>query len=72
MNPLIEVIAIPEKVTKENAVTILKDYDIIVDGSDNFATRYLVNDTCVSLDKTLIYGSILGFEGQVAVLIIEK
>ncbi len=67
LNPLIEVIAIPEKVTKENAVTILKNYDIIVDGSDNFATRYLVNDTCVSLDKTLIYGSILGFEGQVAV-----
>jgi adenylyltransferase/sulfurtransferase len=45
LNPLIEVIAIPEKVTKENAVTILNDYDIIVDGSDNFATRYLVNDT---------------------------
>ena len=67
LNPLIEVIAIPEKVTKENVVTILNDYDIIVDGSDNFATRYLVNDTCVSLDKTLIYGSILGFEGQVAV-----
>jgi adenylyltransferase/sulfurtransferase len=45
---LIEVIAIPEKVTIENAVTILNDYDIIVDGSDNFATRYLVNDTCES------------------------
>jgi adenylyltransferase/sulfurtransferase len=69
---LIEVIAIPEKVTIDNASTILNDYDIIVDGSDNFATRYLVNDTCVSLDKTLIYGSILGFEGQVAVLIIER
>jgi adenylyltransferase/sulfurtransferase len=51
LNPLIEVIAIPEKVTKRKTLTILKDYDIIVDGSDNFATRYLVNDTCVSLDK---------------------
>jgi adenylyltransferase/sulfurtransferase len=71
LNPLIEVIAIPEKITIDNASTILNDYDIIVDGSDNFATRYLVNDTCVSLDKTLIYGSILGFEG-VAVLIIER
>ncbi|MFT5252961.1 MAG: molybdopterin/thiamine biosynthesis adenylyltransferase [Flavobacteriales bacterium] len=67
LNPLIEVIAIPEKITVENVSTILNDYDIIADGSDNFATRYLVNDTCVSLDKTLIYGSILGFEGQVAI-----
>jgi adenylyltransferase/sulfurtransferase len=64
LNLLIEVIAIHDKITIDNASTILNDYDIIVDGSDNFATRYLVNDTCVSLDKTLIYGSILGF-GQV-------
>jgi adenylyltransferase/sulfurtransferase len=56
---------------KENAVTILNDYDIIVDGSDNFATRYLVNDTCVSLDKHWFMEAFC-FEGQVAVLIIEK
>jgi adenylyltransferase/sulfurtransferase len=69
---LIEVIAIHDKITIDNASTILNDYDIIVDGSDNFATRYLVNDTCVSLDKTLIYGSILGL-GQVRFfLIIER
>lgn len=67
LNPLIEVIAIPEKLTTENASEIIKDYDIIVDGSDNFKTRYLVNDTCVSLKKTLVYGSILKFEGQLAV-----
>jgi adenylyltransferase/sulfurtransferase len=67
LNPLINVIAIPEKLTAANAANLLNDFDIIVDGSDNFATRYLVNDTCVSLDKTLVYGSILGFEGQVAV-----
>jgi adenylyltransferase/sulfurtransferase len=70
LNSLIEVIAIHDKITIDNASTILNDYDIIVDGSDNFATRYLVNDTCVSLDKTLIYGSILVL--AVAVLIIER
>ncbi|MBF4493907.1 HesA/MoeB/ThiF family protein [Flavobacterium sp. MR2016-29] len=67
LNPLIEVKSINEKLTIENASQIIKQYDIIVDGSDNFATRYLVNDTCVQLNKPLIYGSILKFEGQVAV-----
>jgi adenylyltransferase/sulfurtransferase len=42
-------------------------FDIVVDGSDNFTTRYLVNDTCVALGKTVVYGSILGFEGQLAI-----
>jgi molybdopterin/thiamine biosynthesis adenylyltransferase len=67
LNPLIEVIAIREKLTAENAEKIIQQYDIVVDGSDNFATRYLVNDTCVALQKPLVYGSILKFEGQVAV-----
>jgi molybdopterin/thiamine biosynthesis adenylyltransferase len=67
LNPLIEVEAINEKLTTENASHIIDQYDIVVDGSDNFATRYLVNDTCVDLQKPLIYGSILKFEGQVAV-----
>lgn len=67
LNPLIEVVAVTEKLTIENASTIIAQYDVIVDGSDNFATRYLVNDTCVTLQKPLIYGSILKFEGQVAV-----
>ena len=67
LNPLIEVVAITEKLTSENASTIIAQYDVIVDGSDNFATRYLVNDTCVTLQKPLVYGSILRFEGQVAV-----
>jgi molybdopterin/thiamine biosynthesis adenylyltransferase len=66
LNPLITVVAFEEKLTSENASTILQDFDFIVDGSDNFATRYLVNDTCVALGKTLVYGSILGFEGQLA------
>ena len=67
LNPLIQAEAIPEKLTVENAVEVIQQYDVIVDGSDNFATRYLVNDTCVHLNKPLVYGSILKFEGQVAV-----
>jgi adenylyltransferase/sulfurtransferase len=67
LNPLIEATAINEKLTAENASQIISKYDIIVDGSDNFATRYLVNDICVQFQKPLIYGSILKFEGQIAV-----
>lgn len=55
------------KLGQDNIIEILNNYDYIVDGSDNFSTRYLVNDSCVQLKKTLIYGSILGFEGQLAV-----
>ncbi|MNX21526.1 putative adenylyltransferase/sulfurtransferase MoeZ [compost metagenome] len=67
LNPLIQVLAIEEKLSIENAVQIIQNFDVIVDGSDNFVTRYLVNDTCVALEKSLIYGSILKFEGQMAV-----
>jgi len=67
LNPLIEVQAFEERLTAENASEIIADFDIVVDGSDNFSTRYLVNDTCVTLGKPLVYGSILGFEGQLAV-----
>jgi len=55
------------KLTKENAASLFKDYDLVIDGSDNFATRYLVNDTCVAWNKPLVYGSILKFRGQLAV-----
>jgi len=67
LNSTIQLEKIAKKITKENIVEILKPYDIIIDGSDNFSTRYLVNDTCVDQHKTLIYGSIFAFEGQVAV-----
>ncbi|WP_369752624.1 ThiF family adenylyltransferase [Flavobacterium sp. WC2409] len=67
LNPLIKIDAFQEKLTSDNAIQIIANFDIIVDGSDNFATRYLVNDTCVTLGKTVVYGSILGFEGQLAV-----
>jgi len=55
------------KINAANAEQLISEYDIIVDGSDNFITRYLVNDTCVKVGKPLVYGSILGFSGQVAV-----
>lgn len=58
---------IEEKINEDNAEEIITQYDVVIDGSDNFSTRYLVNDTCVQLKKTLVYGSILGFAGQVAV-----
>lgn len=67
LNPLIDIIAFEEKLTTENAVQIIQNFDVVVDGCDNFATRYLVNDTCVALGKTLVYGSILKYEGQLAV-----
>ncbi|MDM1556552.1 HesA/MoeB/ThiF family protein [Chryseobacterium indologenes] len=67
LNHQVKVVGIEQKIDASNASEILFQYDIIVDGSDNFSTRYLVNDTCVSLGKTLVYGSILGFSGQVAV-----
>nr|WP_298789689.1 HesA/MoeB/ThiF family protein [uncultured Allomuricauda sp.] len=53
--------------TKENALDILKDYDVILDATDNFPTRYLINDACVILEKPFVYGALHGFEGQVSV-----
>ncbi len=67
LNPNINFVAVSEKISIENVHTVLQGYDIIVDGSDNFNTRYIVNDACVSLSKPLVYGSIFSFEGQVAV-----
>jgi len=67
LNSDVNFIPINEKVTSENVQHIISPYDIVIDGSDNFKTRYLVNDACVQLGKTLVYGSILSFEGQVAV-----
>lgn len=66
-NPFVNIIPFQEMLTSENAKALIADFDIVVDGSDNFSTRYLVNDTCVSLNKPLVYGSILKNEGQLAV-----
>ena len=67
LNPLITVNTYPEKLTLANAEKIFKSYDIVLDGSDNFETRYLINDTCVQLRKPLVHGSVLRFEGQATV-----
>ncbi|MDQ0783576.1 HesA/MoeB/ThiF family protein [Chryseobacterium sp. W4I1] len=67
LNHQVKFIGIEQKIDRSNAEEIMSDYDIVVDGSDNFATRYLINDTCVKLEKPLVYGSILGFSGQTAV-----
>jgi adenylyltransferase/sulfurtransferase len=67
LNPHIQLNAHNTFITNDNALEILAPYDIIVDGSDNFPTRYLVNDACVILDKPLVFGAIYKFEGQVSV-----
>jgi sulfur-carrier protein adenylyltransferase/sulfurtransferase len=67
MNPAIEITRYETRLTSENALDLFKDYDIIVDGTDNFPTRYLVNDACVLLGKPNVYGSIFRFEGQVSI-----
>src|SRR5271168_4683454 len=67
MNPDIQIDTFETQLTSANALEILKDYDIIVDGTDNFPTRYLVNDASVLLGKPNVYGSIFRFEGQVTV-----
>ena len=66
-NPQINVIAIEERITSDNVMALLKDFDIILDGTDNFETRYLLNDACVLLNKPLVYGAIYQYEGQVSV-----
>ncbi len=67
INPNVEVVSYETRLTSENALDILKDYDVIADGTDNFPTRYLVNDACVLLGKPNVYGSIFRFEGQASV-----
>jgi molybdopterin/thiamine biosynthesis adenylyltransferase len=67
LNPDVNVTLYNEKMDSSNIKSFIKDYDYVVDGSDNFPTRYLVNDACVMENKTLIHGSIYRFEGQVTV-----
>jgi adenylyltransferase/sulfurtransferase len=72
INPNVEVRVHEEALTSENALEIFADYDVIVDGTDNFPTRYLVNDACVLLGKPNVYGSIFRFEGQASVFWAEE
>jgi len=69
LNPDVNIIAHKVRISKDNIIDIIKDYDIVVDGSDNFPTRYLVNDACVMAKKPLVSGAILKFEGQVTTII---
>jgi sulfur-carrier protein adenylyltransferase/sulfurtransferase len=71
INPYVEIDRHEVALTSENALDILKEYDIVVDGTDNFPTRYLVNDACVLLGKPNVYGSIFRFEGQATVFAYE-
>lgn len=68
LNPDVNVVIYEQALTSANAMDIIRDYDIVVDGTDNFPTRYLVNDACVLLGKINIYGSIFRFDGQASVL----
>ena len=67
LNPMIDIEAFETRLTSENALDLFRDFDIIVDGTDNFPTRYLVNDACVLLGKPNVYGSIFRFEGQATI-----
>jgi adenylyltransferase/sulfurtransferase len=67
INPGIEVISYDVKLEADNAFDIIKEYDVIADGSDNFSAKYLLNDACVLLGKPFVYGSVLRFEGQASV-----
>ncbi|HWC95732.1 MAG TPA: molybdopterin-synthase adenylyltransferase MoeB [Candidatus Sulfopaludibacter sp.] len=71
INPALRVDKYDVALSSENALDILKDYDLVVDGTDNFPTRYLVNDACVLLGKPNVYGSIFRFEGQATVFAYE-
>jgi adenylyltransferase/sulfurtransferase len=72
LNPHTDYILHEVALSSENALDIVKDYDMVVDGTDNFPTRYLVNDACVLLDKPNVYGSIYRFDGQVSVFNYEN
>lgn len=72
INPHVRVDAIEERVSAENALDLVASYDIVIDGTDNFPTRYLLNDACVLAGRPLVYGSVDRFEGQVSVFATER
>ena len=72
INPHVEVLEHRTFLTSQNALEIVEPYDLVIDGTDNFPTRYLVNDACVLLGKPNVYGSIFRFEGQASVFWADK
>ena len=71
INPHVELVLHATRLTSDNALEIIENYDMVVDGTDNFPTRYLVNDACVLLGKPNIYGSVFRWEGQVSVFAVD-
>ncbi|PKL51497.1 MAG: adenylyltransferase [Nitrospira bacterium HGW-Nitrospira-1] len=69
LNPDVNIVPLKTRISKDNIIDLIRDYDIVIDGSDNFPTRYLVNDACVMTGKPLVSGAVLGFEGQVTTII---
>ena len=67
MNPFIDLTSYPKRLDRDNCRSLLEDYDLVVDGTDNFSSRYLINDACVLFNKPLVHGSINQFEGMVSV-----
>ena len=72
LNPNIEVVTFAERINSNNILDIINEFDIICDCSDNFGTRYLINDACLMLSKALVFGSVQGFEGQISVFNLNK
>ncbi len=72
LNPDVTVVAVRKRLSKDDILDLISGYDIVVDGSDNFPTRYLVNDACVMAGKPLVSGAILKFEGQVTTILPGK
>lgn len=68
LNPDVQLVPHAQRLAEDNALELFSQYDLVIDGTDNFPTRYLVNDACILAEKTNVYGSILRFEGQVSVL----
>jgi molybdopterin/thiamine biosynthesis adenylyltransferase len=72
INPHVQVDIYPERFREDNSLRIAVDYDVVVDGCDNFETRYVINNTCVRLQKPYVYGAVLRFEGQASVFDAQK
>ena len=72
LNPEIDIVTHRTRITRDNAMEILDGYDIVVDGTDNFPTRYLINDACVLRGKPYVFGSVFRFEGQASVFALEN
>jgi len=72
LNPNVEVVTLEERLTSANALSVVRDFDVVADGTDNFPTRYLVNDACVLTGKPNVYASIFRFEGQASVFWAQK